>query len=451
VYNVTLIAANEAGNSTVTKPNYITVTPPQAPVADFSTNVTSGTAPLTVLFAATGIGEAPTSWYWDFGDGINSKNATVIHTFTKPGNYTISLTVGNIIGNNTTTKPGYIVVTDPNAPVANFSSNLTGGCAPLTIQFNDFSQKATSRIWDFNGDGQPDSSEINPVYVYANPGTYTVNLTVSNSNGTDSKYVIVTVLQVPEICYGTTSSGSGGGSVGGSQEPQSNVEAKEVSQTFIGNGNSVNFAFPQNATPVMKISFDSKTTVGKTTTIVEMLKNQSTLVSEPPSDEIYKFINIWVGSGGVISPDKIKNAVVNLKVEKSWIQDKNIDKSSITLNRYNDTKWNALPTNMSGEDDKYLYFIAQTPGFSTFAITGKSTATGIIQPAVDKTQNPTVSETQKNITDGSTAVNTDKTPEQRKSPSSSEKGNTKISGFEIICGIVGLFAVVLYKTSKKGN
>ena len=204
VYNVTLTVANEAGNSTVTKPNYITVTSPQPPVADFSTNVTSGTVPLTVLFAATSKGgaisevEEPTSWYWDFGDGINSEDSATVHTFTKPGNYTISLTVGNIIGNNTTTRPGYIVVTDPNAPVANFSSNLTEGCAPLAVQFNDLSQKATSRIWDFNGDGQPDSSDINPVYVYANPGTYTVNLTVSNSNGTDSKSVIVTVLQVAD-------------------------------------------------------------------------------------------------------------------------------------------------------------------------------------------------------------------------------------------------------------
>ncbi|WP_410509651.1 PKD domain-containing protein [Methanosarcina hadiensis] len=119
IYDITLTAANEAGNSTVTKPGYITVTPPQAPVADFSTNVTSGPAPLTVLFAATDKGgaiseiEAPASWYWDFGDGINSRDSVAVHTFTKPGNYTISLTVENIIGNNTTTRPGYIVVTDP--------------------------------------------------------------------------------------------------------------------------------------------------------------------------------------------------------------------------------------------------------------------------------------------------------------------------------------------------
>ena len=149
---------------------------------------------------------------------------------------------------------------------------------------------------------------------------------------------------------------------------------KNFHRLLLEMGNSVNFNFPQNATPVMNISFDSKKTVGMTTTIVEMLINQSTLVSEPPADEVYKYLNIWVGSSGFATPENIENAAVNFKVEKSWIQDKNIDKSSITLNRFNDTKWDALPTNLTGEDDKYLYFTAETPGFSSFAITGKIAA-----------------------------------------------------------------------------
>ena len=242
------------------------------------------------------------------------------------------------------------------------------------------------------------------------------------------------------VTSGSSSGGSGGGSVGGSPEPQSNVEAKEVSQTFIGNGNSVNFAFPQNATPVMNISFDSKTTVGKTTTIVEMLKNQSTLVSEPPSDETYKFINIWVGNGGVVTPDKIGNAVVNFKVEKSWIQDKNIDKSSIILNRYNDTKWNTLPTKLTGEDDKYLYFTAQTLGFSSFAITGKAAASG----SMNETQSQNITQSiEQNST--SNATNVEQTPEQTQSPSASGNGGKKTPGFEMFIGIISLLAVFLYK------
>jgi hypothetical protein len=128
-----------------------------------------------------------------------------------------------------------------------------------------------------------------------------------------------------------------------------------------------------------------------------MLKNQSNLVLEPPSDEIYKFINIWVGNGGAVTPDKIENAVVNLKVAKSWIQDKNIDKSTITLNRYNDTKWNALPTKLSGEDNNYLYFTAQTPVYTTFAITGKSLTNENVTDALSEIQSKNFMSLKNNI------------------------------------------------------
>ena len=167
-----------------------------------------------------------------------------------------------------------------------------------------------------------------------------------------------------------SSSGSGGGGAGGSPEPAKNVEVKELSQAFITSGKPVKFDFAKNATCVVYLSFDAKKTFGKTTTIAEMLKGKSALVSELPSGEVYKSFNVWVGNGGVASSKNIENPVVCFKVEKSWIQDKKIDQASITLNRYNDKKWEQLPVSLSGEDDKFLYFTAKTPGFSSFAITG---------------------------------------------------------------------------------
>ena len=235
---------------------------------------------------------------------------------------------------------------------------------------------------------------------------------------------------------GSSSGGSGGGGAGGSPEPQSNVEVKELSQTNIGNGNSVVFDFPQDVTPVVYVSFDSKKTAGKTTTIVEMLKNQSTLVLEPSADEIYKFINIWVGNSGFATSENIENAKVKFKVEKSWIQDKNIEKSSITLNRYSDTKWNTLPTNLSGEDDKYLYFTAETPGFSPFTITGQVT----VKEKVTETQ----SENQTGPNIGSVERNASNAANEQ-TPSQTQSSSKKTPGFEIIYGIICLFVVFLHK------
>jgi PGF-pre-PGF domain-containing protein len=167
-------------------------------------------------------------------------------------------------------------------------------------------------------------------------------------------------------------------------------------------------------------------TAGKTTTIVEMLKEKSTLVSEQPSDEVYKFFNVWVGTGGFGDSNNIANAVVDFRVEKSWLKDKNIDKSLITLNRYSDNKWNQLPTTISREDDTYIYYTAKTPGFSPFTITGKTAA----KEAVTETQTrPNIGSLEQN---NSTVAN-------------SGKENTKTPGFESICGIFSLLAIFRYR------
>ena len=90
-----------------------------------------------------------------------------------------------------------IGVAAPTTSVANFSANTTEGYAPLSVQFNDSSENATSVSWDFNGDGLSDSTERNPVHEYADPGNYTVNLTVTNENGTNSTFSTITVLEKP--------------------------------------------------------------------------------------------------------------------------------------------------------------------------------------------------------------------------------------------------------------
>ena len=68
-YTVTLTADGPGGPDNVTKVGYITVgTPVPAPVAGFSADNTTGTAPLTVGFTDNSTGSI-TDYSWDFGDG----------------------------------------------------------------------------------------------------------------------------------------------------------------------------------------------------------------------------------------------------------------------------------------------------------------------------------------------------------------------------------------------
>jgi PGF-pre-PGF domain-containing protein len=329
----------------------------------------------------------------------------------------------------------------PDLPVASFNSNITSGYAPLPVAFTDLSLNATSRNWDF-GDGTT-SKEKDPVHTYLSAGNYFVNLTVSNGNNVASKTATINVLasnsddndDSSDGGSHHSSSGGGGGGGGGSPEPAKNVEVKELSQVFITNGKAVKFDFTKNATCVVYVGFDAKKTVGKTTTIVEQLKNKSTLVSNLSKGEVYKYFNVWVGNSGFASSENIENPTICFKVEKSWLQDKNIDKDSITLNRYSNKTWEQLPVSLLKEDSKYLYFTADVSGYSFFGITGMETAeetTTKIQPE-SQTRDP--EEKTGNATGNSAGVEQEPEKEENKST----------PGFSMTYGVASLFALYLYK------
>lgn len=228
---------------------------------------------------------------------------------------------------------------------------------------------------------------------------------------------------------GSSSGSSSSGGAGGSPEPQSNVEAKEISQVSVTNGAHVTFEFPNNVTCIKYVKFDAKKTLGKVSTIVEMLKGQSKLVSNLPEGTVYKNTNIWVGTGGIANSDTIENAVIGFKVEKAWIEKNEIDTSSLALWYYNKA-WNKLETKKVSEDDTYIYFEAKTQGFGHFVIVEsgdkKASDSADIKPV---TQN-----------DPKSALSSE--PEK----SSTDKGGS-LPGFESIStiGVLGAVYCILKK------
>lgn len=159
---------------------YTSQLPPE-PVAGFEANVTADRIPLAVRFNDTSTAN-PTTWAWDFGDGTTSIEQNPEHLYTKPGTYTVRLTVKNIAGTASETKTGYITVREAVLPTADFTVNATSGEAPFAVEFTDISSgKPTEWEWEF-GDGAISTMQ-SPVYTYEVPGTYTAKLTVKNSKG----------------------------------------------------------------------------------------------------------------------------------------------------------------------------------------------------------------------------------------------------------------------------
>jgi PKD repeat protein len=180
-YGVTLTVTNTFGKSTKTRAGYITTGMP--PTADFTSLARAGSVPLAVKFTDASKG-GPTSWSWDFGDGGTSTSVSPTHTYTAAGVYTVTLTVRNAYGSDSEAKVGF--VTAGGKPTADFTADERRGVKPFTVKFTDLSTgNPTSWVWDF-GDGTH-STEQNPVHVYQQEGAYDVNLTVSNSYGSDTE------------------------------------------------------------------------------------------------------------------------------------------------------------------------------------------------------------------------------------------------------------------------
>lgn len=121
IYN---LAINSNGALYVHTRDFLIAFKDPAPVANFTTDITNGSSPLTVQF--TDKSNYPTSWLWDFGDGTTSNKQNPSHTYTKAGIYTVKLTVANNNGNDSDilTKTDYITVLQSNVYV-NVTSSKT--------------------------------------------------------------------------------------------------------------------------------------------------------------------------------------------------------------------------------------------------------------------------------------------------------------------------------------
>jgi len=177
-FSVTLIASDASGcNDTLTRPNLITI---QRPLISFVGLPWQGCAPDTVPFKAdVRTSGSVTSWSWNFGDGSpNSNLDSTSHIYPQTGTYPVSLTITTNEGcTETATLPAGVRLGP--APVPDFTATPLSACADPGITFTNLSSNALTYNWDF-GDGT-NSSETNPVHVFADTGRFTITLTAINN------------------------------------------------------------------------------------------------------------------------------------------------------------------------------------------------------------------------------------------------------------------------------
>ena len=277
-YTVTLTVYNASGSDAEIKTNYITVTPPQPPVADFTADFTNINVGDSVTFTDE-TANHPTSWSWTFEGGTPAAGTdqNPVITYNTAGTFDVTLVATNALGSDTETKVNYITVTMPPycssqgstysmewiagvevgtmnntsgaAGYTDFTSitcDLTGGGnvnVTLTPGFSGSSYTEYWKIWiDYNGDHDFDDTGEE---VFSGSGTSTVTGSFTVASGID----IVTRMRVsmkyasyPTPCetfsYGEVEDYTANVTSGGGQAPVAEFTA---SATTITEGDTVDF------------------------------------------------------------------------------------------------------------------------------------------------------------------------------------------------------------------
>ena len=192
----------------------------------------------------------------------------------------------------------------PASPV-NFSINVTEGYSPLTVHFTDQSENATERNWDF-GDGT-NSTEPNPTHVYSTAGIYTVNLTVSNANGTYSKTAAINVQDESSSSGGSSS----GDSIGNAHVVSSSNDINGLTDNTSTIGTTT-IIQPKNSTLTPEQSDENAEAGAAPFAYVTNYENNTVSVIDTATNKVTSTVPVGSGPEGIaVTPDGKKVYVAN--------------------------------------------------------------------------------------------------------------------------------------------
>ena len=166
-----------------------------APSSDFNSSITNLCLGDTVNFTDLST-TTINSWSWDFGDGNTSTQQNPSHVYTSSGTYSVSLTVNNAVGSDSTTKINYIVIN-------NNDLATIGNIGPVCISTSsvNLTSNNPNGSWSGNGISNSTTGTFNPSLVGV--GNHTVSFTTNGACPyTDT--AVVTVISQADATISTT-------------------------------------------------------------------------------------------------------------------------------------------------------------------------------------------------------------------------------------------------------
>ena len=129
-------------------------------------------------------------------------------------------------------------------------------------------------------------------------------------------------------------------------------------------------------TSIYAVSFTPSANLNQVTLSVSSYNGKPEEVEDipdvtPENQSVYKYLDIKLTSNNTyVGETGIETMTFTFTIEKTWINENNIDKTTVEMLRFHDGAWQHLSTTLLSENDTSIVYEAETPGLSTFAVVG---------------------------------------------------------------------------------
>jgi PGF-pre-PGF domain-containing protein len=240
---------------------------------------------------------------------------------------------------------------------ASFTGTPTSGVIPLTVTFTDASAGSpTMWNWSF-GDGTwfntTSAAAKSPTHTFNNAGTYTVNLTITCSAGTDLMSRAGYITATSNVVAGSSQNSADGNDISPASPPpavQQQPPATTTTDVNVGGNSAV-------------------TQVSVTGTGLSGIIVTGTVESGPPPGvpsapgSPYQYVDLVPAQY-----TSITGATIMFEVPVSWLAEHHLSAQDIVMYHYTSTGWTALPTTVVSTSNGQVTLSATTTGFSLYAI-----------------------------------------------------------------------------------
>jgi len=265
----------------------------------------------------------------------------------------------------------YINGTDDDSTTYNYS------VANLTANFSsDYSFNIT--LWtNLTGSWTLLDNEPSPVTNYTDLTPYqTANYSVIANWTGNANYTISSASHYLTLAYYTAPPTPPTGNTGGWDAPSGPSQGGQQSVIFvtIEAGVASIARYTDKLLDLREINITVSNPANAVKITVSKVDEQPATITHSITGTVYKYFNITTQN---LDESNVAKARLKFRVNKTWYSENNLSPATTKLNRYESNGWRTLSTTQTTSDTDYYYFEAETPGFSTFAVT----ATKTVQPA----------------------------------------------------------------------